>query len=214
MHNTTKSVIFLVAALLIPANVQADEAAPLPDEAGCCDVGDEPVENNLCKGDLVSGKSFKMDQIIPLVVGNWSQVAHGTNWTRGVNQDIATIYQDKVSRRLMIKGQGNPIQLKPIHTASIASGMDYTTLGKMKIKFEETGVEDGVPFKLEMKDTTGDEILEIYDCAPTQTPMFWWQANMDDGKKSYGMLVFLSQNAAIGHMGNNAGGSRSVWMYR
>lgn len=188
------------------AIAQSDEAAGIP-------VGDEPVENNLCKGDLVSGKSFKMDQIIPLVVGNWSQVAPGSGFTRGVNQDNATIYQDKVSRRLMIKGQGNPIELKPIHTSSIASGMDYTTLGEMKIKFSETGVEDGMQFELEI-DTTGDKMLEIYDCAPTQTPMFWWQVNAGGGRKSYGMVVFLSPNSAIGHMSNSAGGSRSVWMYR
>lgn len=174
-------------------------------------AGAQPI-SELCTDAYTAGPAFNIDALATQVSGTWSQVASGTGFTRGTHVNQAQIFQDKVSKRLMVQGGQARAELKPIASAPIKSGMSLDTLSDVQLEYLEEGVENGTPFKTEIN-TTADKLLDLYECPPERTPAFWWQLNQGGGV-AYGMLVFLTPKTAFGFMRNSSGGSREFFMFR
>lgn len=179
---------------------------------------DLPPVENLCDDGLMDGNSANVAAIADIVTGTWSQAAAGMRFATGVQQNTATISYNTLTGNLEVRGEEGPVELHPIRSATIASGLTRRSVADAQVDFTRTGTEDGVRFEENIK-TSGDNLLELYECDVENAPMFWWERGAGSGR-AYGFIVFITEDVALGYMAftdprlGGAEASRTVYMYR
>lgn len=152
---------------------------------------------DVCQDGFAPALEAEMAQFL---AGPWTMTAIGTGFTTGVNKMAVSLRYDAGSGRLTMGGAGGSVPLVPLRYKVQDDGSEkHDAPHDMSIG----GLSPSGMDKLDAQVLTGCD-------DPTR---YWWQMG-SGSQKSWGGLMFFSNDAATGFMANSAGGTRWVRLSR
>ncbi len=140
-----------------------------------------------CWDGIEGGASQTEAEMAQYLAGTWTMSAAGTGFTRGTNIMTGTLSADPASGALLMEGR----PLTPLGAANAPFDMSAAALSPGGLNETELEVLNG--------------------CA--NPARYFWQFG-SGSQKSWGALMFLERDLAVGFMANSAGGSRKVLLTR
>lgn len=176
------------------------------------DAGDDA--DSLCASGAARGNAYDGAALAPFITGEWASIDDGTGFTRGTNENPFAIFYDPVSQGFYVQPPGAPrLALNPIASLPDDAGLSASEIRDGVVRYSVSGVENGESFRRDVEASALD-LLTVAGCTYEDAASFWWEVRLPDGRFSNGMIMFVSDELALGYMQNSAGGSRSQVMLR
>ena len=157
--------------------------------------------SDVCEAETRNGNGWDNAALRPMIEGSWEMSATGTGRTQGTWVETVQIRYDLASRAFVAAG----LRLKPL--ASLPADSPLRRVNIMDTVIDVTKNKDG-------PGNTVADVALLQGCTDTtQLPIYWWSRGSGD-RKSWGMIMFMSSEIAVGYMSNSAFGSRTTVMVR
>ncbi|MGH1575667.1 hypothetical protein [Planktotalea sp.] len=140
-----------------------------------------------CWDGIDKGASQTEAEMAKYLSGTWTMSAAGTGFTKGTNIMTGTLSADPASGALLMEGRA----LTPLDAANAPFDMSAAALSPNGLNETELEVLNG--------------------CA--NPARYFWEFG-SGSRKSWGALMFVEGDLAVGFMANSAGGSRKILLTR